>query len=443
MRKQKLERAVVLSLMLAALQQNSVLAGDAISKEEYTGDKDKYYSYQDAVSIDKFVESQFSYKAASAVSAGSTGGNGFRIELSFDKNLTVDLDDPTAATDKDVYAVRAGNYATINIGGELLSITNNAIHSDPNDYTVNYGIYGSQTSKINITAQNTEINLGGNSQGKDETYNATGIYNAGIENYGGDFLAKNLKITGMMQGNFIGINNSGKFAADNIDIQAVSESGSMYGIKNTGTGGLDFKDVNIELELKSGYALTGIKSKSNLTADNINIKLQNGNTGLYVTDTASAPDLLVKGALNIDIVTNSESAVGAYAKGKLTVGKELNVFIDGSKSFNVNGIVSDIDDGMTDAKDNVKMVLIGPRVFYTTYVVGFTGNTLLEGRKNDLLITLDQKKGAAAQGRAAIMGDRITGSMGSLETGNGSETNIMINAKPAGGVNRSKLIQGV
>lgn len=62
----------------------------------------------------------------------------------------------------------------------------------------------------------------------------------------------------------------------------------MYGIKNTGTGGLDFKDVNIELELKSGYALTGIKSKSNLTADNINIKLQNGNTGLYVTDTASA-----------------------------------------------------------------------------------------------------------------------------------------------------------
>lgn len=32
--------------------------------------------------------------------------------------------------------------------------------------------------------------------------------------------------------------------------------------------------------------------------------------------------------------------------------------------------------------------------------------------------------------------------MGSLETGNGSETNIMINAKPAGGVNRSKLIQG-
>lgn len=443
MRKQKLERAVVLSLMLAALQQNSVLAGDAISKEEYTGDKDKYYSYQDAVSIDKFVESQFSYKAASAVSAGSTGGNGFRIELSFDKNLTVDLDDPTAATDKDVYAVRAGNYATINIGGELLSITNNAIHSDPNDYTVNYGIYGSQTSKINITAQNTEINLGGNSQGKDETYNATGIYNAGIENYGGDFLAKNLKITGMMQGNFIGINNSGKFAADNIDIQAVSESGSMYGIKNTGTGGLDFKDVNIELELKSGYALTGIKSKSNLTADNINIKLQNGNTGLYVTDTASAPDLLVKGALNIDIVTNSESAVGAYAKGKLTVGKELNVFIDGSKSFNVNGIVSDIDDGMTDAKDNVKMVLIGPRVFYTTYVVGFTGNTLLEGRKNDLLITLDQKKGAAAQGRAAIMGDRITGSMGSLETGNGSETNIMINAKPAGGVNRSKLIQGI
>ena len=55
MRKQKLELAVVLSLMLAALQQNSVLAGDAISKEEYTGDKDKYYSYQDAVSIDKFV----------------------------------------------------------------------------------------------------------------------------------------------------------------------------------------------------------------------------------------------------------------------------------------------------------------------------------------------------------------------------------------------------
>ena len=164
MRKQKLEQAVVLSLMLAALQQNSVLAGDAISKEEYIGDKDKYYSYQDAVSIDKFVESQFSYKAASAVSAGSTGGNGFRIELSFDKNLTVDLDDPTAATDKDVYAVRAGNYATINIGGELLSITNNAIHSDPNDYTVNYGIYGSQTSKINITAQNTEINLGGNSK---------------------------------------------------------------------------------------------------------------------------------------------------------------------------------------------------------------------------------------------------------------------------------------
>ena len=40
-----------------------------------------------------------------------------------------------------------------------------------------------------------------------------------------------------------------------------------------------------------------------------------------MTDTASAPDLLVKGALNIDIVTNSESAVGAYAKGKLTVGK--------------------------------------------------------------------------------------------------------------------------
>ena len=73
MRKQKLEQAVVLSLMLAALQQNSVLAGDAISKEEYIGDKDKYYSYQDAVSIDKFVESQFSYKAASAVSAGSTG----------------------------------------------------------------------------------------------------------------------------------------------------------------------------------------------------------------------------------------------------------------------------------------------------------------------------------------------------------------------------------
>lgn len=33
--------------------------------------------------------------------------------------------------------------------------------------------------------------------------------------------------------------------------------------------------------------------------------------------------------------------------------------------------------------------------------------------------------------------------MGSLETGNGSETNIMINAKPAGGVNRSKLIQGL
>lgn len=49
--------------------------------------------------------------------------------------------------------------------------------------------------------------------------------------------------------------------------------------------------------------------------------------------------------MNIDIVTNSESAVGAYAKGELTVGKELNVFIDGSKSFNVNGIVSDIDDG--------------------------------------------------------------------------------------------------
>ena len=82
MRKQKLERAVVLSLMLAALQQNSVLAGDAISKEEYTGDKDKYYSYQDAVSIDKFVENKFSYKAASAVFAGSSGGNGFRIELS-------------------------------------------------------------------------------------------------------------------------------------------------------------------------------------------------------------------------------------------------------------------------------------------------------------------------------------------------------------------------
>ena len=75
MRKQKLERAVVLSLMLAALQQNSVLAGDAISKEEYTGDKDKYYSYQDAVSIDKFVENKFSYKAASAVFAGSSGGN--------------------------------------------------------------------------------------------------------------------------------------------------------------------------------------------------------------------------------------------------------------------------------------------------------------------------------------------------------------------------------
>ena len=33
--------------------------------------------------------------------------------------------------------------------------------------------------------------------------------------------------------------------------------------------------------------------------------------------------------------------------------------------------------------------------------------------------------------------------MGSLQTGNGSETNIMINAKPAGGVNRSKLIQGI
>lgn len=45
MRKQKLELAVVLSLMLATLQQNSVLTGDAISKEEYTGDKDKYYSY--------------------------------------------------------------------------------------------------------------------------------------------------------------------------------------------------------------------------------------------------------------------------------------------------------------------------------------------------------------------------------------------------------------
>lgn len=59
---------------------------------------------------------------------------------------------------------------------------------------------------------------------------------------------------------------------------------------------------------------------------------------------------------------------------------------------------------MTDAKDNVKMILIGPRVFYTTYVVGFTGNTLLEGRKNDLLITLDQTEGAAAQGQAAIMG---------------------------------------
>ena len=44
MRKQKLEQAGVLSFMLAALQQNSVLAGDAISKEEYIGDKDKYYS---------------------------------------------------------------------------------------------------------------------------------------------------------------------------------------------------------------------------------------------------------------------------------------------------------------------------------------------------------------------------------------------------------------
>ena len=56
MRKQKLEQAVVLSLMLAALQQNSVLAGDAISKEEYIGDKDKYYSYQ---SRSDFVQSEF------------------------------------------------------------------------------------------------------------------------------------------------------------------------------------------------------------------------------------------------------------------------------------------------------------------------------------------------------------------------------------------------
>ena len=65
-------------------------------------------------------------------------------KLTVGKELNVFIDGiiDTCCIEGLILAVRAGNYATINIGGELLSITNNAIHSDPNDYTVNYGIYG-------------------------------------------------------------------------------------------------------------------------------------------------------------------------------------------------------------------------------------------------------------------------------------------------------------
>ena len=78
------------------------------------------------------------------------------------------------------------------------------------------------------------------------------------------------------------------------------------------------------------------------------------------------------------------------------------------------------------------MVLISPTTYSATYAVGFSGNTLLEGKQNDLFITLDKEQGKRQQGRAASMGNRITGSFGSLETGDGSETNIVIDAKPVG-----------
>lgn len=441
MKRQKLEKTILLSLVLTAIQHSSVFASSAICEEPYTGSSDKYFSYSNEILIDKFASNTFNFIAASAIYAGSSGGSDHRIEMSFNKNVTVNLNDPTVLTDKPVSAVRAGRYSTMNIGGDLLSITNNVIHSNPNDNKVNSGIeLTSQNSKINITAQNTEINMGGNSRGTEDGTYSTGIYNSGIKNSSGEFSAKDIKITGNMEGNFAGIDNGGVFVADNIDIQATSEKGGMYGIKNTGTAGLTFKDINIDLELKSGYSVIGVKSKSDFTADNINIGLKNGSYGLYLENgSSSKPDLSINGALNIDIITGYNDIFGAYTAGNMTVGKEVNIFIDGSNSYDVTGIYS----SLTNTKDNVKMVLISPTTYSATYAVGFLGDTLLEGKQNDLFITLDKEQGKRQQGRAASMGNRITGSLGSLETGDGSETNIVIDAKPVGNTVSTAEIQGI
>lgn len=417
--KKNLSKVIVFGIVLSVLSTPAWAADTEFHKEtagvyDYTGAQTADTLYPDA------------YPVAAGRADAAISGYGAGITMSFDGDVTVNLDAAANAGNNDAHGIGAYNGTTINIAGDKLNITNNASHTN-ND---NHGIAARTDSVINVNSLQTTINIAGSgrnnagvssydngaiiftqplninvesnlgiatgilssAQSRIETdsvqitataapinsaqargitlsesanykangditvttnASATGSKSIAINNIGtgtvdvqnaklfanntgtngeayglfnananSSYVGKNLDIVASGIGAIWGIQNFGKFSAENVTISIDDHSGQTIGVNNTSTN-FYVKNLNINIDNANGRSSTdGLKSSQSITIDGtLQMLLKGGNVntnGIYMT----AGTLTVNG--NTDMIVYGSSQNGHVINGNAILNGAVN-----------------------------------------------------------------------------------------------------------------------
>ncbi|EFS26530.2 outer membrane autotransporter barrel domain-containing protein [Fusobacterium ulcerans ATCC 49185] len=283
------------------------------------------------------------------------------------KNIKIDVNSGNNTIDTEVKGIWNGNLVAGNFTAHDINLTLKN--------TTNFSTWGIEQRMGTFKVNNIIMNL--TDTGTGELY---GILNANGSNFG----AKNIKIIGNIDGNFIGITNkwgNSKLSANDIFIDGTGKY-YMVGIENLTANeikNLNNVTINLNKKQNGGSTMTGLEnSNSNFNADNINIILNNSNgtsktTGINLGGQHTVSTI---GNLNLDI---KGSGVGDYAvgvNGHTSVNGNLNLIIkneNNTQSDKVTGIT-----GKTVVNGDVFLKLVsGGQHGY-----GFMQRAELKGRNN-------------------------------------------------------------
>lgn len=291
------------------------------------------------------------------------------------KNIKIDVNAGSNVIDTEIKGIWNGNLVAGNFTANDINLTLKN--------TTNFSTWGIEQRIGEFKVNNITMNL--TDTGTGELY---GILNAN----GSSFSAKNIKIMGNINGNFIGITNkwaNSKFSANDIFIEGMGKY-YMVGIENLTANELkNLNNVSINLNKKQngGSTMTGVEnSSSNFSADNTHIILDNSNgtgktTGMNLGSyTANIAENLI---LDIKGSGAGDSTVGV--NGNIIVAGDLKLEIknkDNTRSDKVTGIV-----GKTVVNGNVFLDLTsGGQHGY-----GFMREAVLNGKNNLIKVSAYKK----------------------------------------------------